>query len=132
MHFQEARNNQFRIEELEEELDKMSTNLETLGEEKIRLMREIAQIKASRGFAAQDVETDFAYLADHAPTEGRLNDEHLKLHHMGIPQFSVYRNTNNPKTAKEVAMTSIGNLRVYEMMLGLCFITIILNWILMP
>ena len=40
--------------------------------------------------------------------------------------------TSHPKTAGEVAMSSIGNLRVYEMMLGLCFITIILNWILMP
>ena len=39
---------------------------------------------------------------------------------------------SHPKTAGEVAMSSIGSLRVYEMMLGLCFITIILNWILMP
>ena len=40
--------------------------------------------------------------------------------------------TNHPQSAGEVAMSSIGSLRVYEMMLGLCFITIILNWILMP
>ena len=35
------------------------------------------------------------------------------------------------KTASEVALIPVGNLRVYEVMLGLCFVSIILNWILM-
>ena len=49
-----------------------------------------------------------------------------------IPGHQYYSLSTNPKSAAEVAMSSIGSLRVYEMMLGLCFITIILNWILMP
>ena len=52
----------------------------------------------------------------------------------GEETLSLSENKYHPhvpkKSAQEVAMSSIGSLRVYEMMLGLCFITIVLNWIL--
>ena len=35
------------------------------------------------------------------------------------------------RTAGEVAMIPMGDLFVYEVMLGFCFVTIIMNWILM-
>ena len=81
-------------------------------------MREIAQLKAGKGMMTQEV--------GNAETHGTIKETAGSLtdHYLQAP--------SHPKTAGEVAMSSIGNLRVYEMMLGLCFITIILNWILMP
>ena len=35
------------------------------------------------------------------------------------------------RTAGEVAMIPMGDLFVYEVMLGFCFVTIIMNWIFM-
>ena len=46
--------------------------------------------------------------------------------------FDAQKATSSPlqgKTASEVALMPVGNLRVYEVMLGLCFVSIILNWI---
>ena len=95
-------------------------SLENLNEEKIRLLREIAQLKTGKGMMSQEV--------GNGETHGTIKETAGSLfepnHYLQAP--------GHPKTAGEVAMSSIGNLRVYEMMLGLCFITIILNWILMP
>ena len=99
----------------------MSANLENLTEEKIRLLREIAQLKAGRGSSLQDPDVA-GVLLDH--TEAGVSHIQQQSPH----SFSAIR----PKSAIEVATSSVGSLRVYEMMLGLCFITIILNWILMP
>ena len=106
---------------MEGELEASTCTVETLSEEKIRLLREIAQLKAGKGILLQEP----------GNTDGIIEHKEGEL-----AQFQDHKylspSTNHPKTASEVAMTSVGNLRVYEMMLGLCFITIILNWILMP
>ena len=97
------------------------SGLDTLNEEKIRLLREIAQLKAGKGILNQDSTNNM---------EIEYRDEGAAA---SILEQKYSQSSNAPrKTAEEVAMSSIGNLRVYEMMLGLCFITIILNWILMP
>ena len=62
-----------------------------------------------------------------------------RLHQLtsGIDQPQSIANVRNvvpqaPKrTAGEVAMIPMGDLFVYEVMLGFCFVTIIMNWILM-
>jgi len=92
-----------------------------LNEEKIRLLREIAQLKAGKGALNQD----------------SINNLDMEYRDEGIASGSDHKYQSQSsypprKTAEEVALSSIGSLRVYEMMLGLCFITIILNWILMP
>jgi hypothetical protein len=97
-------------------LDTSISSLDTLNEEKIRLLREIAQLKGGKG---------------------SINNLEMEYRDEGIASCSDHNyqsQSSNPprKTAQEVAQLSFGSLRVYEMMLGLCFITIILNWILMP
>ena len=91
------------------------SSLENLNEEKIRLLREAAQLKASKGISL-DSANNFGF------------------ENKGEETLSLSENKYYPhvpkKSAQEVAMSSIGSLRVYEMMLGLCFITIVLNWIL--
>ena len=60
-----------------------------------------------------------------------------RLHQLtsGIDQPQSIANVSNvvpqaPKrTAGEVAMIPMGDLFVYEVMLGFCFVTIIMNWI---
>ena len=96
------------------ELGTTMTNLENLNEEKIRLLREVAQLKAGKGVSL-DSGNSFGY-----ETKG----EEVFTH----PEHRHYAQSH--KSAQEVAISSIGSLRVYEMMLGLCFITIVLNWIL--
>ena len=91
------------------------SSLENLNEEKIRLLREVAQLKASKG---GNLESGNIFGLDNK------GDEMLT-------ENKYYPHTyQTHKSAQEVAMSSIGSLRVYEMMLGLCFITIVLNWIL--
>ena len=99
----------------------MVCNLENLTEEKIRLLREIAQLKAGKGSSMQEFDVT-GVLPEN--TDAGISHIQQRSPH----SFS----TIHPKSASEVAMSSVGSLRVYEMMLGLCFITIILNWILMP
>jgi len=63
-----------------------------------------------------------------------------------ISQLKYHQNLSNPttqssikqsnnilhgKSAGEVALIPVGSLRVYEVMLGLCFVSIMLNWIFM-
>ena len=90
------------------------TSLENLNEEKIRLLREVAQLKAGKGVSL-----------DSGNNYGSETKSEEFLTH---PEHRYYAQSH--KSAQEVAMSSIGSLRVYEMMLGLCFITIVLNWIL--
>ena len=99
---------------METELDTAMTSLENLNEEKIRLLREVAQLKTSKGMTLESG-SNFGF--DNKGEDILLSPEH---HHY----------SQSHKSAQEVAMSSIGSLRVYEMMLGLCFITIVLNWIL--
>merc|ERR1712198_478323 len=105
----ESRDCQYRIQELETELDTTMTSLE-----KIRLLREVAQLKTSKGIP---LESGNNYGFDNKGDDILLSPDH-------------YPYAQSHKSAQEVAMSSIGSLRVYEMMLGLCFITIVLNWIL--
>ena len=90
------------------------TSLENLNEEKIRLLREVAQLKTTKGIPP-DTGSNVGY--DTNGEEMLMTQEHINY-------------AQSRKSAQEVAMSSIGSLRVYEMMLGLCFITIVLNWIL--
>ena len=101
------------------ELEASAFSLDTLNEEKIRLLREIAQLKTNKGSANPE-------LSHHDDIEN--NDANI----VSLSDKYYLQPSNHPKSAGEIAMSSIGSLRVYEMMLGLCFITIILNWILMP
>ena len=92
-----------------------------MNEEKIRLLREIAQLKVGKGALGQE-------------SINKLEMENMDEGTASCSDHKYQSQSFNPsrKTAEEVALSSIGSLRVYEMMLGLCFITIILNWILMP
>ena len=106
---------------MEAELETSTCSVDTLTEEKIRLLREIAQLKAGKGLLIQEPGIN----------EGMIEHKDGEIAQFPEPKYFSL-STHQPKSAGEVAMSSIGSLRVYEMMLGLCFITIILNWILMP
>ena len=99
---------------METELETAMTSLENLNEEKIRLLREVAQLKTSKGIPLESG-NNFGF--DNKGDDILLSPDH-------------HQYAQSHKSAQEVAMSSIGSLRVYEMMLGLCFITIVLNWIL--
>ena len=99
---------------METELDTAMASLENLNEEKIRLLREVAQLKTSKGIP---LESGNNFGLDNKGDDILLSPDH-------------HQYAQSHKSAQEVAMSSIGSLRVYEMMLGLCFITIVLNWIL--
>lgn len=104
MIFQEARDAQYRLHQREQDLQQLTSSYEGLSEEKLRLLREIAQLKKSGNVTSSGS-------FDVYPT----------------PQI-VQSTYASPSDA---ALASIGSLKAYEMALGLCFVTIVLNWILM-
>lgn len=89
------------------------SELGRLGDEKIRLLRENAQLRSSKALPSETSETSAAILETSAsPTSAPL----------ASPVVS------KPMAASEAVMANIGSLKLYEILLGLLFISIIVSW----
>ena len=117
--FQESRESQRHIMELERELGQQSVELETLTEDKVRLMREIAQLRAGNTRQAEEnISSGYYYTS---------------------PQQSTNKNGTSttpnagsglvPKVSTNSTISSIGALRLYEFALGIFFIAAMMNWL---
>jgi len=89
------------------------SELGRLGEEKIRLLRENAQLRSSKGVPSETSETSAAIQETSAsPASAPITS----------PVAS------KPMAASEAVMANIGSLKLYEILLGLLFISIIISW----
>ena len=104
---QQLRDHQQRVFQLEQELGTRTANHDALSEEKIRLLREIAKLKAGKG--------------------GNLDAVDL-----GVAGSGVVAGKATPVSASEAALKTVGNLRLYELTLGIFFIMLVINWTLFP
>merc|ERR1712062_233779 len=112
-----GRESQRHIMELERELGQQSVELETLTEDKVRLMREIAQLRAGNT---------------------RQAEENISSGYTS-PQQSTNKNGTSttpnagsglvPKVSTNSTISSIGALRLYEFALGIFFIAAMMNWL---
>merc|ERR1719341_155899 len=85
-----------------------------LGEEKIRLLRENAQLRSSKALPSETSEPSVAIEETSAsPTSA-------------APIASAV--ASKPMAASEAVMANIGSLKLYEILLGLLFISIIISW----
>merc|ERR1719341_2097327 len=85
-----------------------------LGEEKIRLLRENAQLRSSKALPSETSEPSVAIEETSAsPTSA-------------APMASAV--ASKPMAASEAVMANIGSLKLYEILLGLLFISIIISW----
>ena len=112
--------------DLEQELGHQCDQLETLTEEKLRLMRELAQLRAT---VRQQEEASGAggrgYYYTSSPQTTSATAKPLS------PVTSTTANANLvPKVSNNSAITSVGALRLYEFFLGIFFIAAMMNWIL--
>ena len=103
-HFQQLRDSQLRVNHLEQELGQRAAQQDNLAEEKIRLLREIAKLKAGRGH----------------------------LDNLDATDSSAAVRASNPVSPSEAALKSVGSLRLYEITLGVFFIALIINWTMFP
>jgi hypothetical protein len=104
---QQLRDHQQRVIQLEQELGTRTANHDALAEEKIRLMREIAKLKAGKG-------------------------GNLDVVDIGGVGGGVVAGKAAPVSASEAALKTVGNLRLYEITLGIFFIMLVINWTLFP
>lgn len=104
--------------ELERELGHQSIQLESLTEEKVRLLREIAQLRAAGKsvMATEDSQGGYYYNTSQQQQSSK-------------PTSSPNANLV-PKVSNNSTITSVGALRLYEFMLGIFFIAAMMNWIL--
>uniref|UniRef100_A0A0K2V9X4 Putative LOC100881837 [Megachile rotundata] n=1 Tax=Lepeophtheirus salmonis TaxID=72036 RepID=A0A0K2V9X4_LEPSM len=95
---------------LEQQLDLWRNESDDLKDEKIRLLREVAQLKRESG-----IEETTSNLLDpkNSPSINEVDAGESKL------------------TTSEAALIKVGHLRVYEVILGVFFISVILNYIMM-
>ena len=104
---QQLRDHQQRVFQLEQELGTRTANHDALSEEKIRLLREIAKLKAGKG--------------------GNVDVVDLRGAGSGVVAGKA-----TPVSASEAALKTVGNLRLYELTLGIFFIMLVINWTLFP
>lgn len=124
---QEARQAQRHILDLEHELGRHNVQMETVAEEKVRLLREIAQLKAGK----QMTNNTSLIVDDQATNEGG--------YYYTSPSPAPVLSSNSPAVPTKPlstqvmqrgkhAISSVGALRLYEFMLGLFFIAAMINW----
>ena len=110
--------------ELERELGQQSVQLESLTEDKVRLMREIAQLRAGNTKQAEEntaVASAAAsgYYYTSPPVQQQQNSQVLS------PNSGLV-----PKVSTNATISSVGALKLYEFMLAIFFVAAMMNWIL--
>ena len=121
--FQESRESQRHIMELERELGQQSVELESLTEDKVRLMREIAQLRAGNTRQAEEnMSSSGYYYTSPSPTSQQsTNKNGTSTPNAGSGLV--------PKVSTNATISSIGALRLYEFALGIFFIAAMMNWL---
>ena len=124
-HFlKDSREAQRHIDSLEHELGNQSLQIESLTEEKLRLLREVAQLKAGTGSGKSDVPDGGYYFTTPAVSQSSSttnSTSHVKVSgDQIIPKVSASGSTT---------ISSVGALRLYEFLLGIFFIAAMLNYI---
>merc|ERR1719189_87934 len=120
---QESRDSQRQIVDLENELGQQSIQIEALQEEKVRHLREIAQLRAGKTIQSeQDVAAAGGYYYTSSATPETSNSK-------SVPQSSANSNLV-PKVSNNAPISSVGALRLYEFLLGIFFIAAMMNWVL--
>ena len=125
---QDSREAQKHIVSLEHELGNQSLQIESLTEEKIRLLREVAQLKATgngnvdvSGSTNNTATTGGYYYTSPAPpvttSGGNTNSQILSGSQLV------------PKISSNGTISNVGALRLYEFLLGIFFIAAMLNYI---
>ena len=127
--FQESRDAQRQIVDLERELGQQSVQLEALTEEKVRLLREIAQLRANTRSGPnedQALNPAAASSGGYYFTSTAVNSQTTPGQQSGLPINSNIV----PKVSANNTISSVGALRLYEFLLGLFFIAAMMNWII--
>lgn len=105
--------------ELERELGQQSVQLESLTEDKVRLMREVAQLRAGNTRQAEEnAAAGYYYTSPPAQQQSR-----------STPQVSPNAGLV-PKVSTNATISSVGALKLYEFMLAIFFVAAMMNWIL--
>lgn len=89
--------------------------MESLTEEKVRLLREIAQLRAATSSGSGKIDEEGGYYFTSQPTT------------VASTKSSVGNLV--PKVSANGAISSVGALRLYEFMLGIFFVAAVINWI---
>ena len=122
---------------LEQELGNQSLQIESLTEEKLRLLREVASLKASGGKITEDANgvssAEGYYFTSPAVSTSTASSSSLAANASKsksaasaisgdqlVPKFSSGGNTT---------ISNVGALRLYEFLLGIFFIAAMLNYI---
>jgi hypothetical protein len=94
-----------------------------LSEEKVRLLREIAQLKAGGKVlgTSEDPAGGYYYTSPSTTSPTQTNQPGSGF---GVPANLV------PKVSTNSTISSIGALRLYEFVLGIFFIAAMMNWII--
>ena len=103
--------------ELERELGQQSVQLESLTENKVRLMREIAQLRAGNTRQAEENAAAGYYYTSPPPVQQNKNTSSSTA--TGLV----------PKVSTNSTISSVGALRLYEFALGIFFIAAMMNWL---
>lgn len=123
--FQESRESQRHIMELERELGQQSVELESLTEDKVRLMREIAQLRAGNTRQAEEnmssSSSGYYYTSPSPTSQQSTNKNGTSTPNAGSGLV--------PKVSTNATISSIGALRLYEFALGIFFIAAMMNWL---
>jgi len=122
---QESRDSQNHIVDLERELGQQSIQIEALQEEKIRHLREIAQLRAGvRSGPGEELSgnTGGYYYTSSPATPSQQTNQQPVSGSSGASNL-VPKVSNN-------AISTVGALRLYEFLLGIFFVAAMMNWIL--
>ena len=109
--------------ELERELGQQSVQLESLTEDKVRLMREIAQLRAGNTKQAEE-NTAAASAAGYYYTSPPVQHQNSQVSPTASNSGLV------PKVSTNATISSVGALKLYEFMLAIFFVAAMMNWIL--
>ena len=104
--------------DLERELGQQSVQLESLTEDKVRLMREIAQLRAGNTKLSEENAAASGYYYTSPPVQ--QSDK------TSTPQVAGLV----PKVSSNATISSVGALKLYEFMLAIFFVAAMMNWIL--
>merc|ERR1712098_79330 len=94
-------------EEYQGKLTEAQMELTKMGEEKMRLLRENAQIRSCKNTTEDETTRDESATAVSTATSSTISQ---------------------PLMPAEAVMSNIGNLKLYEILLGLLFLSVIISW----
>merc|ERR1719483_2055236 len=124
---QESRDSQRQIVDLEQELGQQSVKIEGLQEEKLRHLREIAQLRAGvRSGPGEELSSEaggYYYTSSPATQQQQQTNKPVSGNSGGASNLV-------PKVSNNATISSVGALRLYEFLLGIFFIAAMMNWIL--